>query len=169
MDIGLPIPWGIVPAERTRVPVDVANPAAGADWSVRTPGGKLWMVLGFRATLATSAVVANRQLRVSITDGAVERANCQAITATITANLTATLGGYRGAVPGGAGSALVGGVGLPDWPLDAGWTFGVVTVGLDAGDQWSAIRLVVEQYEVRGLERAAERYARAVADAYGAG
>jgi len=116
----------------------------------------------------TGAAVAARAPRISITDGEVEVTAGRAFDADIPANSTAILGGYTGWDCGGSGATLNPGVSLPEWPLQADWTFGIVTRALQAADQWSGIRLVVAQYEVRGLERAVERYERQVAEAIAA-
>ncbi len=166
---GLPLPWGIIPAERLRRTVLVPNPAAGVDWSVAVPGGKLWVVDSITAVLATSAVVANRFANLIVSDGSADVFSlppnaAQAASLARTLSWVSTYSGPSTFTNGNRWSN-----GFPSWYLDGGYTIRTVTQAIDAGDQWSAIALVVDQYEVRGLERALERYARAVAESGGGG
>src|SRR6516162_1693189 len=41
-------------------PVAITTPAAGANWTVTVPGGRMWRPIAINATLVTSAAVANR-------------------------------------------------------------------------------------------------------------
>ncbi len=167
--VGVPLPWGIVPLERLWQRVNVTQPAAGVDWSAQVPGGVLWVVQGFRATLTTAVAVGNRRARLSIGDGADELGAQAQISVDVTASLVATFGGLLGGVPGRVAAATLATCGLPFIYLQPGWTFGISTENLQAADQWSAVRLWVAEYQLRGLERAAERYAAAIADAVPAG
>ncbi len=167
--IGLPLPWGIIPAERVRRVVPVPSPAAGADWSVAVPGGTLWVVRALKAQLATSAVVANRIPNLRVTDGTnvvCQIAHQQNIT-TGTTSILSWIAGWPGPFYGNLNQSLTDW--FPEFPLHGGYVVGPVTANLDAGDQWSAIVATVDEYEVRGLERAWERYVDAVqaaVDAY---
>lgn len=122
-----------------RRPIPIAAPAAGADFS--TPQFRVWpwRLLGLVATLTTSAVVANRQVTLNLTDGngITWRGTApavQAATTTVTYQL----------LPLATPSAPVAGLSTMALPADGlwiprGWTLNVVTTLLDVGDQWSAI------------------------------
>jgi hypothetical protein len=161
---GLPLPWGIIPAQRLRRVILVPNPAVGTEWQVAVPGGALWIVRAIVARLADSAVVANRVPDVVVSDGSVDLfavppsvANTAGIS-----RLYSWISDYAGP------STLINGTmwanGFPSWPLYSGYTMRTVTSGLDVADQWSAIVVTVEQFEIRGLERAARRYFEAVVE-----
>lgn len=164
-DIGIPLPWRIVPAERVRRTIVVPDPAAGADFVVPVPGGVVWDVLSLKARLVTAAAVANRVPNLRITDGnemVATIAQQQAFPAGGTSDLS-WVRGWPGPLYGTVGTVLTNW--FPEWPLYAGYTFGSITALIQAADQWSAVRVVVDEYEIRGLERAARRYAEAIVDA----
>lgn len=167
--VGLPLPWGIIPAEHVRRTITVPDPPAGTEWSVTVPGGVVWRVLMGRFTLSTGATGSGREVGLFIRDGSVEvgRTWSQVNQAVST---VAIYGFFPGASPVGFSFA---GLGLlipwPDVLLLAGYTIGSGTLSLGAADQYSGIALLVEEHQVRGLERAAERYARALAEAIGGG
>jgi hypothetical protein len=119
----------------------VANPAAGADWSFAMLGVTRATFCTVFAQLVTSANVATRTAALQITDGA----NVLAIvdsTTTQVASLTTQYTGYCSSPLGGTGGTHA------YWPLPAplilrpGWTIGSLTNNIQAGDQWSLIRLV---------------------------
>ncbi len=168
-DVGLPLPWGIIPAERVRRVVPVPSPAAGAEWSVSVPGGVLWVVRAVKGRLTTSAVVANRRPDLKVSDGSIDLFGIGALTNQAAnfvddwswvAGYASNVGGFS---PGDETNYF------PEFPLYGGYIIRTVTRNIDAGDQWSAIVVTVDEYEVRGLERAWERYVDAVqaaVDAY---
>ncbi len=126
-------------------PIAIANPAAGADFTITVPAGRTWEILGVAGQFTTSAVAGNRtpslflQVRgnpagISITSGAV--------------------------IPASQGNNMCWGIGLPAFgPLDgtlntalpqrmllnAGDKLGSSTAGILAGDQWSNIYLWVNE------------------------
>lgn len=133
----------ILPGEK-RV-VAVANPAAGAGWSVTVPGGRQWRIQGGVALLTTDAVVANRIPQITLSD--------QTTTwwdASVDVNIPASTPqrfsfGALG-VPGAAqtpGDAII--VPLPDMFLPAGTQLAAITTAEDVGDQWTGIALMVEE------------------------
>lgn len=119
--------------------VNLANPAAGADW-VNAPGaGKNLLVV--RARLVTSATVANRLPQLQIVSGVNALWVSPALPAQ-TAGLTLDYFWY----PGAPTSTAVSGqmyAPMPTVPLGAGWTVGTSTAGLQAGDQWSFLLLTM--------------------------
>ncbi len=123
----------------------VANPAAGVDWTQAAPTNGRWFLRGGTATLLTSAAIANRQVALVIDDGAstlftIEAAAVQAAGATVVYDL----------IPGDTLTALTAThqpVIIPrDLRLLAGWRVRTSTGLLQAGDQWSAIQLMLEEW-----------------------
>jgi hypothetical protein len=135
--------------------VTVASPAAGSDWSVAVDQGRCWIPLTIRAQLVSSATVANRVPVLQYGDGTttvvgVPSQNSQA------ASLTNRHGWARGAGNGPVGAGLLDFLAsLPFHALFGGLVIQTVTTNLQVGDQWSAIALLVAQFEERQLgERA---------------
>lgn len=125
---------------------EVANPAAGSDWSYPFRfGGR---ILAVAAQLATSATVANRIPSYQLTDrtGVPITAAYTSVAATASSTLLVTPGGTGGLGPSGG----VLGLSEPFTTFyDTDWTLKSVTTALQAGDQWSNIRILVHEYGVR--------------------
>lgn len=126
--------------------VAVANPAAGADWSVQVPAGVTWEVQAVYGQLATSAVVANRFPVLVITDAAsnpLVNANPGGggQTATQTHKYTWAIDAASNQNTSANPSTPI-----PDVVLPAGATIASSTLNLDAADQWSAVSLYVVEY-----------------------
>lgn len=167
--IGLPLPWGIVPAEVIRRTIAVPDPAAGAQWSVAVPGGVIWRILAGRGQFVTSAAARNREVGITYTDGSAEF--CRSWTMLNQAASSSFVYGFfpmAGTVGFGYGNIGIS-FPIPDLALYPGSVVSSVVVNMDANDFWQGVVLAIDEYQVRGLERAAERYARAVAEAVGAG
>lgn len=120
------------------------SPAAGADWTytnVEEGNLRIWYM---RAQFVTSAVVASRGNGLNVGDGTdnyytVRASNTQA------ANITAV---YSGAIGDNGAAATTVRIGWsmpgPGLYLPRGWSLVGSTNNIDAGDQWSAIRLWAE-------------------------
>lgn len=123
----------------------VANPAAGANWSVTVPTNARWLVRGITFTLTTSATVATRTVEVNLTDGVNQlqvfpafntqaaslgfRYNANSTTANVTTDTTQ--------------------IQIPiyaDLRMVAGWVLSTTTVNIQVGDQYSGIRLTLEEW-----------------------
>lgn len=125
--------------------VSVANPAAGADWSLVVPANLRWSILGVQATLVTNATVANRAPSLQIQDPVghgydVTAPGAQAASQTIIWNWTP--GGPEKTIVGVDASATLG---VPT-KVGPAWVIRTVTSLLQAGDQWSTISLVFEEW-----------------------
>jgi hypothetical protein len=160
--VGLPLPWGIVPAERLFRVVVGADPPPGQEWSVTVPGGAVWEVLSITAVLTTDATVTSRGPRAVMDDGSVIFAAAE----TNSAHPASTSRRYvwipdLGTVYIGTSSALVH-VPLPRLTLLPGHRIRSFTYNMQAGDNWEAPVLYVAEYQIRGLERAVERYREAL-------
>lgn len=131
----------------TRI-VGIGNPAPGADWIATVPQGTRYELLSVRGFFTASAVVANRFPRLIIDSGAggtvvYQVPNLQAIAASTFYSLSWFAGvGYANTV-----GAMTQAMALPDHCfLRAGWRFLTSTVGIDPGDQWSAIGFLVREW-----------------------
>lgn len=166
--LGVPFPWGIVPAERILQVVRGQAPAAGAEASVVVPGGVVWLPYTFRITFSTSAVVATRQPQVTYSDGNVVFMRSRNAN-TFAASLNADLDYFEAAHFAGTSGATTASHGnLPVIPLLANYVIATLTAAIDAGDQYGAPILYVAEYNIRGLEGAVEKYERALAQAIAA-
>lgn len=125
--------------------IAVPAPAAGADWTFTVPSGVVWKILTVRAQLTASAVVANRQPRLVITDGTFTLATVEAA-ASIVASATVAITWVAGGLTSAAGvSGNFPGVMFPGYMFETGWTIATTTTNKDAGDQWSNIVMAVEE------------------------
>jgi|SRR5579859_1292076 len=126
----------------------VAQPAAGAQWSARMEGRFLTRLLAVRYTFNASGVVANRNPRFELTDN-----NGTAICA-VPAGQGITAGSFETvSLAVGIAQTDTGGAGftygcLPDLTVPGDWVWGTQTPGMDVGDQYSSIALLVQRFPV---------------------
>jgi hypothetical protein len=121
------------------------DPAAGAEISETVPTNARWYLYTFRASLVTDATVANRQPVLVVDDGTSEL-----FRAAHPLNQTAGTTWMNSWTVVGAGSSG-GGFGvihaLPDRViLPGGSRIRTVTNAIQAGDNWSAPQLLVEEW-----------------------
>lgn len=127
-------------------PVYLADPAAGAEWSYTVDGRYFERVLAVRWVFTTSAVVANRVTRVRVDSADLVAVASVPGSGTVVASSVLRTHLVVGA-PAFASAAAGFAYGfLPDLLLPAGWQLHSVTAGLDAGDQYSNVRLLVQRY-----------------------
>lgn len=134
----------------------VAAPAAGAEWAVSVPARTTWEVLSVRHRLATSAVVANRApgLRVNDPNGiTVYQLSPQAVLAAGAASFVDFLPGLGTTESVQQQQALLP---SPVPVIPEGWSIGSLTTGIDVGDQYSGIVLVVREWTLDAVERNTE-------------
>ncbi len=129
--------------------VTMANPGAGVDWSIATIGNERWRIRAFTATLTTSATVANRQVQFRLFDPA-GNIFFGPPSGNIPATTVAQVSGCAVAVTSVVVATDIA-VPIPVDLVTTGQTgivqsVGVQTIGIQAGDQWSAIRLHVERW-----------------------
>lgn len=127
-------------------PRAVAAPAAGAEFTISAPGQGLWRVVSLAFRLVTDANVANRAVSLVASDGTttVWRASASAVQA---AGVTIDHGVYAGS----SAALLTGSVAVFALPSDGllllpGWSLRSVTGNIQAGDQYSAIGALVEEF-----------------------
>jgi hypothetical protein len=125
--------------------MQIGNPAAGADWIATVPAGARWRVQAISETFTASAAVASRQAGLFLDDGAnVYWANT-APTA-ITASQIVTISATGSSAPQGAAPFQQTIVIPPGLFIPAGHRFKSTTVNIQAGDQYSAINILVEEW-----------------------
>lgn len=129
----------------TPVLLTQGNPAAGAEAIFTVPAGVAWLVKSFRAILTTSAVASNRIVSIQARDGAGD------IAFSVSAGVAQTTGtafeyDAFAALTVFANPTQVYAAIPPDLLLPAGYSLRTSTAGLLAGDQWSALALLVEQF-----------------------
>lgn len=130
----------------------VAAPTAGAEWSLTLEGGFLWRVaLGF-VTLTTSAVVANRFPSFRIRDGDGNERYRGVGSLTAVASNTYSIAYGSGGSSSSQGEGNMESISVPDVGIDGGWSIGSITPGIDVGDQYSSIRLLLERIHLPVLE-----------------
>lgn len=127
----------------TKRVIDANAPAAGANFSLRVPGGKAWELLAVRCTFVASAEVANRIVTLVLNDAHGNADAAVQHTVAVTAGLTRAFSwALTGAGVVGADASIL-------LPLPASWymlpdeTVGITVGAIDAGDQLSAVRVVV--------------------------
>jgi len=125
--------------------VSVTNPSAGADWSRTGQSFAVWEIEYFNAVLTTSAVPGNRNVQLELTDGTTVTwvgNPSGSIPASTTANVSGS--------PLNVTSTVIATNIFVPFPARTYMTSAdvvkVVTVNLDAADQWSAIRLLVREW-----------------------
>lgn len=132
------------------------TPAAGADWSVKVPGGHAWRLISVYAQLVTAAAVADRQVNLVLNDNIADFLVLPPV-AVQAASLTNTYSWVEHGNQAQVGTVQA--LELPEVILPAGWTVKVSTTNLQAADQWTAPRLLVLDATVRSgpidLEQAA--------------
>lgn len=122
-------------------------PVAGAEAIITVPGGEDWLVLGVRATLTTSAVVANRVPTIAWDDqtnigGQIPSPVLVPASTTVVCNFVSE-GTF-------ASTAIVGGqlvIPIPPWVLPTAYRLRTITSLLDVGDVWSGVTFSIERMD----------------------
>lgn len=122
-----------------------STPGIGNEISETVTTQRRWNLLAFRATLTTSATVANRSPVLLFTDGALTffRGQCYF-------TQTASVGAFYSAAQNPPGATPTNGdqvlTTMLPMPLKAGFKIQTNTLGLQAGDQWSAPQYLVQEW-----------------------
>ena len=137
---------GSIALDGTPTSVAGTNPAAGAEISETVPTGKRWRVLGLQFSLVTSATVANREVVIVVDDG-----TNTLFQSPSGANHAASLTwAYSAAAVGqpvaGATATTVRQINFPPLLLPAGARIRTATTNIQAGDDYGAPRLLVQEY-----------------------
>jgi hypothetical protein len=127
----------------------VANPAAGADWSLAGPATGTWEVLNVTCLLVTSANAGNRTPTLKITAPAgVESYFHGDINWGANLNIYMSWGQgmiFRSDAVGISGTQQQSN-GIPPILLKTGWSIGTNTAGIDVADQYSRITVSVRVF-----------------------
>lgn len=123
------------------------QPAVGADYAVVTvPTAALWRVRGFFGTLTAANAGSARLVTVPESDSGGNEISRGIPNGTQAINTVVTYSGGRASLPGSLGAGMVARVDFPDVLLQAGDTVSPTTVNKNAGDQWTAGTLTVEEW-----------------------
>jgi hypothetical protein len=150
--INAPIGW---PASRVLYPtegpgnlreVTVANPAAGADWSLTVPSLTRWRIQNFNAQLVIANAGVARIIRAQLKTGAGVVMHQAAAQQTGAVNTTVQVSGSSGQITSVVDTTTLN-LPLPGQVVVAsGEILAVSTSNINAGDQWSNIRVLVEEW-----------------------
>lgn len=137
-------------------PVYVTQPAAGADWSVAGDGRFFTRLVAARWNFTASATVATRftEFQLKDTNGVIisEVPAGQGMVASTSVQPSLFVGCP---VQGSAAQFQTPGF-IPDILIPPGWSWGTVTSGLQAGDQFSSIVLLVQRFPNDAASQPAE-------------
>lgn len=146
--VGWPEGRVLEPAESTGALFNQTNaaPAAGVDWTFAWQSLSRTQLLSFSALLTTSAVVANRIVRIQLLDIAANIVYQGAANALIPASTAAQVSGLEGQNTSTIDATTVN-VALPGPMIwSGGYTLRVNTLNLQAGDQWGQQNFQVQQW-----------------------
>ena len=121
------------------------DPAANVEIAETVPTGARWRLLSLRAALVTDANAANREVAITFDDGTTVYAEAHSgvnQAASLTRQYTATPGGVRGAAATGTGILIA----IPNLLLPAAHRIATSTTNRQAGDNWGAPQLLVEEW-----------------------
>lgn len=122
-----------------------SDPAANAEFSETVPTNARWRLLGVDVALVTDANVANREVVLTIDDGAAIVAEIAAGTAQA-ASLTRRYSFARGVQRGGPAASTIINAPIPDAILMGGYRVRSATANIQAGDNYGAPQLWVEEW-----------------------
>lgn len=140
--------------------VQVAAPAAGADWIATPPAGSAWELLHIKATLTTSATAANRGPIARIRDNSGNDLDAYPAPAVLAASLAAEYGWEAGIGTPTTTLLNVASMSEPPPLVPDGGSVRLVTGNLQAADQWSGIVLTVREWSIVSVAQAIEWFGR---------
>lgn len=126
--------------QRKRYAYVGAAPAAGADFTITVPAGRVWEVVSIQASLTTSGVAGTRQVSLSLSDGQTVFLTLAAFTTQI-ASLTRRYTWFTGAAPYTISTDIVSQV--PPLILQQTSVIASSTASKDTADQWTGPLLQV--------------------------
>lgn len=123
------------------------TPAVGGEVILTVPGGEDWRVIGVRARLVTSAVVANRVPTLCWDDqtnigGQISSQIAVPASTTVFVNFVAEASFASAAISGGV---IV--VPMPAWILPTAYRLRTITNLIDVGDQYDQITFSIERMD----------------------
>lgn len=129
-----------------RILSNIGTLPLGTDQTWTVPAGKIWVPLLIFGRFTASAVVANRGIQVIFSSGGVEFGRIRAntiITASLIARYTFARG--LGDQPSIGNTAINS---LPDFTLGPGDTIQLTASAIDAGDQFTFVTLLYNEYDL---------------------
>lgn len=121
------------------------NPAAGAEISETVPTNALWRFISLRTTLVNSAAVGSRFPRLVFDDGSEVFAEHLIGITTVALDTTVLCWAAGASQQGAGGLSATAGVANDLW-LPEGYRVRTLTSGLQAGDDYNAPQLLVEEW-----------------------
>lgn len=125
----------------------IAVPAAGAEITATVPTGKMWVLMGFKATLTTSATVNNRVPTLIFDDGTNEFLRLVGRTNIPASQTVKILGETFDVLPSDVANSLEYYVIPLDLELSPGFRITTSTTNLDTTDAYTAIYAIVKEYD----------------------
>lgn len=126
--------------------VTVISPAVGTDWRHTCPGQGIQRIIAIRALFTAAAVAVTRLPALVLSDGSDDYATVPA-SAGVTTGLATVFSAFPGSTTFGvAAGPQLWATPADGWLLLPGWSLRTLTGAIDAGDQWSAIRLWLAEY-----------------------
>lgn len=146
--------------------VVVTAPGAGSEWVQVVPAGATWEILSVRYQFVTSAVVSTRGSRIRFTDQ--DLSNLAEVSPPSTQTASQNIGYSALAGLGDHNTSSTSTYALPAGGivLASNWTIRSSTGGLDVGDAYTSIMLVVREWSP---SRVAQQARRILADLDSAG
>lgn len=139
--------------QRIEKTIVVPNPGAGAEWSASPPAGCTWDVLHIKYVFTTSAVVANRQETITVSDGATTFTRIgYGIAHAASLGINYYWGRLLGAISAALGGAATS-YALPELIVPVGGSISSSTNNLDAGDAYTGISLRVREWSIAGVQQ----------------
>lgn len=124
--------------------ITIANPAAGAEIVATVPANKTWRILAVHFKLVASATVANRLVRLLFDDGTVVLFKVPNDVNHVASQTTEYSYGLACTAEAAQGATVVARMyPIPDLQLPPGCRIQTLTAGLQAGDQFSEVRLLI--------------------------
>lgn len=123
----------------------VGNPAAGTDWIYTVPVATREQIVSIHAVFQTAVAAGNRQVQFIVDDGA----NVLYATTQGPVQVTTLTWDYTGAGFGYAPTNVLTSVSVhvdPSIVMQSGFRVRSSTTAINAGDQWSAIRVLTRQW-----------------------
>jgi len=126
----------------------LANPSAGADWTLTVPSKTHWKLSSIRAILTDSSDSHTRTPNLIIDDGSNTIWVATGAVAPATSNTTVILAMPGIATANGAypSAVLYQYLPLPPIDLTAGWRVRSSTTNIQSGDQWSSLVFGIEEW-----------------------
>lgn len=126
------------------VAVQITTPAAGVEPRTIIPDNTYYRLIAVAFDFVSSAVVANRYIRVDFSDDQQSNFNYSQLPTAVTAGLTTHMSMAVGQGAAVAPQAVRQSGPIPDLILPPGYSWSISVPGIDAGDQVQAIHALIQ-------------------------